>query len=254
MRDDTDLVLRLKRRIKSRKLRRKLVHAGKLVLKCLPNSLLYKIQFQQLRHKLPYSEIRPGDIVVQVGAPHDLMPLGRSRAINFGYAVGEKGTVVVVEPVGQSTACLKNVTDELGIADRYRIFRCGAWSEKAELEIMVHPDNAAANALVEANKNNAKGVDAMFDTETVSVDTLDSILLKAECDFPIKLVSITTNGSEQNILSGLLNTLDRGVDYISIAQFTPDLSESNELVKRLAELKFAPIAADDRGYTFSRVD
>lgn len=54
----------------------------------------------------PYSLIRSGDTVVQVGAPRDLLRAGRSRAIHFARLVGT-GRVVVVEPDPENCIALQ---------------------------------------------------------------------------------------------------------------------------------------------------
>ena len=81
-----------------------------------------------------------------------------------------------------------------------------------------------------------------METTHVEADTLDNILADTEIQ-KIKLLSITTNGSEIEILRGALKTLVN-VEYVSI--ITPDAAEL------LNDHGFNSCGEDDRGYLFRK--
>jgi len=60
----------------------------------------------------------------------------------------------------------------------------------------------------------------------------------------VDLVSITTNGADNQILKGMPNTLMK-VKYLS-------LIGNLELFPSLGEFGYREIGGDDRGYTFAR--
>ena len=85
--------------------------------------------------------------------------------------------------------------------------------------------------------------DGEYTDTDVPVDTLDNMLAEAGVEQP-KLVSITANGAEPEILNGLGRTLSKGVPYISLAV----TGKGYEAM--MAELGYELIAYDDRGFTF----
>lgn len=60
------------------------VRLANAVLARLPFSFKYALALWLRRNRAPYTLIRAGDTVVQVGAPHDTLRAGRSRAYHFG--------------------------------------------------------------------------------------------------------------------------------------------------------------------------
>src|SRR5687768_9475337 len=67
------------------------------VMSYVPFRVKYRISVALRRRKAPYSFLRNGDDVVQIGAPRDILLAGRSRAVNFALLVGT-GRVLVAEP------------------------------------------------------------------------------------------------------------------------------------------------------------
>ncbi len=62
------------------------------------------------------------------------------------------------------------------------------------------------------------------------------------------LISITTNGAEKEILTGLSDTITRGVLYICLAR-TSDLES---FAPTLSGLRVEFLSHDDRGFTFQQ--
>ena len=60
------------------------------VLRRVPVSILYNVGLRLRRKTYPYCVIKPGDTVVQIGAPNDLLRIGRSRSIFFSRAMWSK--------------------------------------------------------------------------------------------------------------------------------------------------------------------
>ena len=67
-------------------------------LKRVPFSLKYAIGRRLRVNRAPYCLIKPGSIVVQIGAARDTLEAGRSRGIYFSLFAGYNGRVIVVEP------------------------------------------------------------------------------------------------------------------------------------------------------------
>ena len=74
---------------------------------------------------------------------------------------------------------------------------------------------------------------------------MDNILERLDVS-SVKLVSITTNGSEREIIAGMSKTLARGLPYIALAR-TDDGHEA-----MMTELGYGRLGFDNRGYTFSK--
>src|SRR5262245_229693 len=69
----------------------------------VPYGIKYPVGTWLRKRKFPYSVIRDGDVVVQLGAPRDLLHAGRSRALHFTRLVGS-GKAVVLEPDAENVA------------------------------------------------------------------------------------------------------------------------------------------------------
>ena len=74
--------------------------------------------------------------------------------------------------------------------------------------------------------------------------TIDQVLQDAGVS-NVKLISITTNGSEEVILEGARTTL-RKTDYLALADTGPEIHAMSE------RFGFHNIALDDRGFTAAR--
>ena len=69
---------------------------GYAVLGLLPLQWRYRLGRAARHHRLPYKLLKQGDTVVQIGAPWDLLRMGRSRSMHFSYFVGDSGHVLIV--------------------------------------------------------------------------------------------------------------------------------------------------------------
>ncbi len=216
-------------------------------LSVMPYALKYGVGTSLRRDKYPYSILQQDDFVIQLGAPRDTLVAGRSRAVHFARIVRE-GTVVVIEPDPANCVEFKEFLKEHGLDRHVRLIELGAWNEKGELEFLSSDSHPAANVLASAKDI---GADVMkkrgYKEIRVPVDTLGNILKTCGINGTPKLISVTTNGAERQILEGmrdLLQTLE--VPYISLALTGSGYPEM------MRDMGYDMLALDDRGYTFKR--
>jgi len=212
-----------------------------------PYGLKYPLGSMLRRHKYPYRVIKDGDVVVQVGAPRDILHAGRSRALHFARMVG-RGKAMIIEPDKENVTALKEYATANGLAQSVVIVEMGAWKEKATLKFFSSPNHPASNLLegvtdISQEQKEQRG----YQEVNVSVDTIDDMLERAGLYTP-KLVSVTTNGAELQILDGMKKTLAAGVEYISLA------STGEGFFEYMDSIGFEYIARDDRGYCFRKKD
>lgn len=217
----------------------------------LPYSVKYGLTTSMRKNKYPYKVIEEGDLVVQVGAPKDILYAGRSRALHFIRMVGVRGKVMVVEPESINCDALEEYTKKNDLFDRVKLAKVGAWSSVGELKFLYNPDHPASNILVDVHSNKIErdNIDLQdFDTVKVPVSTIDILLMEETRELDPKLISITANGAELEILKGMKDVLSRGVPYISLA------ATGAGYVEAMSELNYELVALDDRGYTFKSVN
>lgn len=212
-----------------------------------PYSLKYGLANRFKRRKYPYALLRDSDVVVQVGAPRDLLAAGRSRAVHFARIV-RNGRVVVVEPDPDNCAALKKLISSKNLSDRVKLVEMGAWSEASELEFLTSPAHPAANVLM-----SVKDIDPELMRERnysmirVPVARLDDILEELDIlPTEIRMVSITVNGAEPQIIQGMNGLMSSGVEYIALAE------TAEGYPKMMKEFGYRTVAVDDRGFTFTR--
>lgn len=212
----------------------------------LPYRIKYGIGTWMRRRKYPYCTIRPGDVVIQVGAPRDLLRAGRSRAVHFARMVAG-GRVVIIEPDPENCRALEVFLRETGLGSSTVLVSKGVWSKPGELDFLSSPDHPAANVLVEAKQIDPSLIDERhYSVIKVPVATMDSVIADMNLE-RIRLVSLTTNGAEPQIIEGMTNLLKRGIDFISLASTNEGYPE---LMERIG---YRMVAIDDRGYTFQKI-
>jgi len=228
---------RLSRFSRAHELLRRTAYA---VLWRLPASLKYGSGALWRRFRLPYKLLRPGDAAIQIGAPWDTLRAGRSRAVHFARFVGNVGKVVVIEPAPDNLAALREFTSSHGMTN-LDIVPSGAWSKKARLRFLSNPDHPASN-LVEEVCDDRERDRNRYQVSEIDVDSVDRIAA-SRVPGAIRLLSITTNGSEIEILKGAEQTLGR-TEYVSLI--------TDQAEGMLKEHGFVRVGHDDRGYTYRR--
>ncbi len=212
-----------------------------------PFELRYALASWPRSGKAPYRFIEPGDAVIQVGAPRDLLRAGRSRAIHFARLVGH-GTVLVVEPDPANVAALRQALAGRPLAERIQIVPAGAWRKAGQLTFLANPRHPAANVLDDVLELPEPELARRgFERLQVPVDTLDVLWRKSGLAVP-RLVSITTNGAELAILEGMTELLAAGCPYISLASTGEGYHDA------MHQLGYEYIVRDDRGYLFRRAN
>jgi FkbM family methyltransferase len=162
--------------------------------------------------------------------------------MTFSFIVGDRGRVIVIEPDPDNVANLRRFV-EVHARRNVTIVDTGAWSETTTLRFLSDPDHPATN-LVEAVYDASRPDMSRYSVSEVKVDTLDRILEKNGVD-RFTLLSVTTNGAENQILKGLSDL--RRAKYISVVG-------SRKNFNWLAEEGFASTGDDDRGFMFERRD
>ena len=214
----------------------------------IPENFKYSLAEKFQNKRYPYSIVKSGDKVVQVGAPRDILRSGRSRAIHFARKVGPKGKVLVIEPDPDSADALKNFAKRNHLENRIVVINKGAWKERALLNFIINPEHPATNRLEVVawkEKSKAKEYEGK-NCISIEVDSLANIL-KVENFPPPDLVSITTNGAEEEIVEGLWG--DSSIDFAEYVSLAPPRENNISIMKKYG---YHWLALDDRGQLFKR--
>jgi FkbM family methyltransferase len=226
------------------KIHRQLVRVFNRLLYLVPFSIKYGLGTQLRRKSPPYHLIEPGSTVVQVGAPSDTLFAGRSRGMYFSLFVGKNGKVVLVEPDQESLENYKKIASRHSV-DNFLYCPKAAWSEEKTLRIYIDESHPASN-FTEGTKEYPPERLSDYRLFELPADTIDNILLSNNVNH-VHLVSITTNGAEQEILKGMLNTIAHGLPYIALAR------TGENYLELMGKLGYELLTHDDRGFTFSQV-
>jgi len=239
MRQRIPLVTRLDVRLK-----RPLVLAYNAFFRFVPFRLKYRLGSRLRARRPPYRYLRPGDTAVFIGSARDILLAGRSRAMNSAMVVGPEGRIVVLEADPSSSSALRDYAARHGVS-QIRVIGSGAWRKRGRLRFLTDPDHPAANRLDGFVSGGVRA--GQFKGIEIEVDTIDNLLREHRIDGPIRLLSVTTNGSELEVLEGLTETTRR-CDFISVARAyrTPAVGE------KLRAMGFENAAIDDRGILFQR--
>lgn len=242
VKNDTGTLLRLKQMI-GRKAYRAMSRPAAVVLSSLPPAMNYSLGLKARRSKYPYSLIEPTDTVVQIGAPRDLLKIGRSRSVYFAL-MARQGHTVIIEPDPDNVEAMRAHLRKMGLDKRATVVPLGAWSHEDKLEFLSSPDHPASNALGGVVRGSEQEIsERKYNRIVVPVDSVDRIIERLGVAAP-SLISITTNGAERQIIDGMRATIGNGCRYVALAATEPGL------VDFMKERGFELVAFDDRGYTF----
>lgn len=211
----------------------------------VPLAAKYRIAARARVGKRPYSLVGEGDVVVQIGAPADTLLSGRSRGMHLALK-SRRGRAIIVEPDPVSAQEFGARARQLGL-DHVTVVNAGAWSTRSTLNLYVDPTHPATN-FTEGTVNYDPGRLKDFTRTEVPVLTVDEIVAEALGGGygPVRVLSVTTNNSELEILKGATQVIDAGLQYLCIAR------TGEEYDKYAADLGFEFLTHDDRGYTFVR--
>jgi FkbM family methyltransferase len=224
-------------------LHRSLVKVYNFAMGLVPFSIKFGIGKWRRSGRYPYCLIRPGSTVVQIGAPADTLRAGRSRGMYFSLFNGPTGKTVIIEPAETSQRAFEAIARRRGQRDL--IFCCnGAWSQRCDLKFYFDPKHPATN-FTEGTVEYSEERLAQFQKVVIPCDTVDNMLAKAGVD-RVDVLSMTTNGSEVEILEGMQKTLAAGVQYICLALHT----HRGDLPALMQKMGYDVHAYDDRGITY----
>jgi len=195
---------------------RTLVKVANRGLAQVPFGTLYRATERMRFGKPPYCLVGPGDVVVQVGAPSDTLLAGRSRGMHLALR-SRGGRAIIVEPDPSSAQEFRKRAKELGL-DHVTVVNAGAWFEPSRLTLLVDPAHPATN-FIDGTVDYDEARKSDFTRVDVPVMTLDQIVSDAIGSHgPVRLLSITTNNSEREILRGIEGILRSGLQYLCLAR------------------------------------
>ena len=239
-RDDRDLLLKTKV-LMPEWLWRICTRPVAWVLTALPEKFKYKNGLQKRIQRYPYSLIGNDDVVFQIGCPSDLLKVGRSRAGYFAHLISGNGKLVIMEPDTINCDAFEKFAQRNGFADRVIVIPKGGWNKETRLGFFQSRKHPASAVVVECNPATSAEMNRRGYTEIeVPVTTIEAVLKEHNLPTP-KLISITTNGSEEQILAGMGDTRP---EYLSVK------FEEGGFDDHMKELGYSFIADDDRGYTY----
>jgi FkbM family methyltransferase len=220
---------------------RAVVRTANRVLPAVPFRVKYAFTDALRNRQLPYRLLDSTSVAIQIGAPRDTLRSGRSRAMAFVRRTSPGGRVLVIEPDKASAEEFRRTAERHGL--KHAVVVCAAaWNERTTLTMEIDPHHPATNftagttdyASTEMARFHEVSVDA------VPVDDLvDEIALMR-----VDLVSITTNGAEEEILQGMHRTLQRDKPDICLAR------TEDSYAGLMASLGYELLGEDDRGFTF----
>jgi FkbM family methyltransferase len=159
----------------------------------------------------------------------------------FALRTARDGTAIVIEPDQVSTAAFQAVATQHGL-NHVRIAPLGAWSHRSTLKLRIRKGHEAANFTEGCAEYDEKEA-ANFEVLEIEADSVDNILRSYGISH-VDLVSITTNGAEDEILAGMHETMARGLRYVCLAV------TRQGLIEHMDTLGYDFVAHDDRGHTF----
>lgn len=212
----------------------------------LPNGPKYALTRRLRDGKVPYSLVRPGDSVIQVGAPADTVLSGRARGMHLALRAAP-GKAIIVEPDPRSAEIFRQVARDLNLRN-VTVVNSGAWFEPSTLNLLVDDTHPATN-FVDGTVDYSEERRSDFTSVTVPANTLDGIVadsIPAATMPKIRVLSVTTNNSEREILRGIQGLIDAGLEYLCLARTGDGYDEL------ASSLGFKLVAQDDRGFTYAR--
>jgi FkbM family methyltransferase len=158
--------------------------------------------------------VRPGDVVVDVGAN-----IGWYSAV-LGRLVGAGGTVIAVEPDPRNLELLRR--NMAGVAARYLEFAGALADRESTMELSLSPSNLGDHRLVGST---AHPEEQLRTTVTVPVATLDALFAVHSIDpSEVRVLKIDTQGAESLIFLGSPQFFGRFPSHCAaIIEFAPNL-------------------------------
>jgi FkbM family methyltransferase len=142
--------------------------------------------------RLMERDLRPGGVVVDVGANIGYMTLVAA------HAVGPAGTVVAIEPHPDNVALLKQNLRRNGVADRVTVVAAAAWCAPGSVQLAEAAQNTGDHR-VNTKQTERRQLD-------VPAVTLDEVIAP---DLHVDLIKLDTQATELAVLDGARALLAR---------------------------------------------
>ena len=220
---------------------RTVVKSANRVLSLVPAQPKYLVMGKKKEREAPYSLVREGDVVVQVGAPFDTLHSGRSRGFHLALRAGTSGESIVIEPHPVSVGEYREMASKFGL--NMRVIEGAVADSEGQLDLLYDPVHPATN-FIDGVAEYAEDEKKRFERRQVRSDRLDDLV--GSIDRQVRVLSITTNGAEFIALDGAPELLSM-TDYVALAG--PDRTVYDE---PLGALGFSFYSFDDRGVTYKR--
>jgi FkbM family methyltransferase len=137
-----------------------------------------------------YTDLKPGDIVFEIGAYIGL------HAIKLSEIVGPSGKIIAVEAIPRNFALLKKNTEINGIKN-ITLVNLAVWKKKGAISFNLN-ENQKNSAVENVVKTKQK--------TDLPCDTIDNIFNEQACK-TVDFVRIQTNGAELEAIEGMAKTL-----------------------------------------------
>jgi len=175
------------------------------------DGILAFIEVLQDRVYEMFFTLHTGDVIVDIGAYVGMF------TVRAALTVGGDGKVLAIEPAPANIEYLRRNTQDIG---NIRIVAGAAGRERKDGLLTVSNASPCHSLLPKQG----------FDTVTVRIDTLDSILREAGVD-RVDLIKIDAEGSEMDILAGATETLKQPNVKLAVAAYHDLPSGEPELYK-----------------------
>jgi len=201
-----------------------IVHGHRMVLNDLARdrfiapSLLHSGCFEPFETELVINEVRPGDVVVDVGAH-----IGYYTLL-LAALVGPKGRVFAFEPGPDNFALLCRNVELNGYAN-VELFNAAVADRRGRSRLYLSIDNAGDHRLHESPESRQS-----VEVEVVALD--DVLRDRGSIDF----VKIDVQGSEGGVLEGMAGLIARSPRIKMIVEFWPaGLARCGDIAARVLE-------------------
>lgn len=143
-------------------------------------------------YDIPWLAIRPGDLVIDIGANHGFYSC---------YAAAQGATVLAFEPQKDTFALLEANIRRNGLQDRIQAFPCAVGAADGTTTLSVSANLAGGMSTTHETFRRNSGI-AVIDEYQVPVRSLSSVLAD-QPHSPVRLIKLDCEGSELEILRAL---------------------------------------------------
>lgn len=155
-------------------------------------------------YDVPWVQIRPGDLVIDIGANHGFYSL---------YAAYLGAEVLAFEPQRDTFELLQANIKRNGFQDRIKAFPCAVGSSRGSITLSVSANLAGGMSTTSQQFRQNTGIDVIDEYEVPVLSIHDVIAEHAHRT--IRIIKLDCEGSELEILSGLLPSDWQRIDALA---------------------------------------